>query len=148
VLAEENGMGSVMNSELRQRGVNVQDWITTSSSKTEMVSRLVQAFEQGLICIPNDEILLGELQAFQATPLPGGQFRYTAAPGLHDDLVCALGIAWMGLGKARKRDEAVNAFRTLWDANAALSTGMADGAEGEQSGASDRVRVLRERWRN
>jgi hypothetical protein len=80
-------MGAVQNAELRQQGMNVQDWVTTSASKTEIVSHLVQAFEQGNICIPNDDVLLGELQPFQCVPLAGGQFRYSAPPGLHDDTV-------------------------------------------------------------
>jgi hypothetical protein len=65
VLAEENGMGAVQNAELRQKGINLQDWITTNVSKTEIVSKLVQAFEQGNIRIPDDEVLLGELQSFE-----------------------------------------------------------------------------------
>jgi hypothetical protein len=72
VLAEENGMGAVQNAELRQSGLDVQDWTTTNASKTQIVSKLVQAFEQSNIHIPNDEALLGELQAFQCTPLAGG----------------------------------------------------------------------------
>jgi hypothetical protein len=144
VLAEENGMGAVQNAELRQAGVPVQDWITSSASKTEIVSKLVQAFEQGNIRIPDDEVLLGELQAFQAVPLAGGQFRYSAPPGLHDDLVMSLAIAWAGLGKSRKREAAVNAFKNLGDVNLSMSTGMADG----EGGVSERVRVLREKWRN
>jgi hypothetical protein len=103
ILAEENGMGAVQNAELRQQCVHVQDFVTTNASKTEIISKLVTAFEQGNIKIPDDEVLLGELQAFQCTPLAGGQFRYSASAGMHDDLVMALSIAWAGLGKARKR---------------------------------------------
>jgi hypothetical protein len=77
--------------------------VTTNALKTEIVSRLVLAFEQGNIKMPDDEVLLGELEAFECTPLAGGQFRYSAPAGMHDDLVLALSIAWAGLGKARKR---------------------------------------------
>jgi Terminase large subunit, T4likevirus-type, N-terminal/Terminase RNaseH-like domain len=150
VLAEENGMGAVQNAELRQAGMNVQDWITTNASKTEMVSRLVQAFEQQLVRIPNDEVLLGELQAFQATPLPGGQFRYSAPPGLHDDLVMALAIAYQGLGRARKQIESRDAFRELAFVNEALATGSAWREEQNPDvvGWAERARVMRERWKN
>jgi hypothetical protein len=79
-------MGAVQNAELRQAGVhNVQDGITTNVSKTEIISKLVPSFEQHTIKIPqidNHETLLAELQAFQCTPLAGGQFRYAAPPGL------------------------------------------------------------------
>ena len=52
ILAEENGMGAVQNAELRQAGLHVIDWITTNASKTEIISKLVTAFEQGNIKIP------------------------------------------------------------------------------------------------
>jgi hypothetical protein len=84
----------------------------------------------------------------QCTPLAGGQFRYSAPPGLHDDLVLALAIAWRGLGRARKRAVVANAFKDLWDANAAMSTGSAYVMEGVESASSDRVRVLRQHWQN
>jgi hypothetical protein len=61
ILAEENGMGAVQNAELRQAGVhNVQDWVTTNASNTEIVSKLVASFEQQSLRIPNDETLLAE----------------------------------------------------------------------------------------
>jgi hypothetical protein len=121
VVAEENGMGAVQNAELQQAGVHMQDWTTTNASKTEIISKLVTAFEQGNIKIPDDEVLLGELQAFQATPLAGGQSRYSAPPGLHDDLVMALAIAYQGLCKARKRQ--LTASLDWGGVNDALCTG-------------------------
>jgi hypothetical protein len=130
VLAEENGMGAVQNAELRQAGVGVQDWITTNASKTEIISKLVQAFEQGTVKIPNDDTLLAELAAFQCTPLAGGQFRYSAPPGLHDDLVMALAIAYRGLGVARKRDLDITAFKTLGEANSELAAYRSGGELG------------------
>jgi hypothetical protein len=150
ILAEENGMGAVQNAELRQAGVNCQDWVTTNASKTEMVSRLVQAFEQQLVRIPNDDILLGELQAFMATPLPGGQFRYSAPPWLHDDLVMALAIAYQGLGRARRQVETRDAFKDLAFINEALATGSAWREEQAPDvvGWAERTRVLRDHWKN
>jgi hypothetical protein len=55
-------------------------------------------FERGTIRIPNDPVLIGELQAFEARPLPSGMMRYAAPEGMHDDTVIALAIAWQGLG--------------------------------------------------
>jgi hypothetical protein len=37
---------------------------------------------------------LGELEAYQVERLPGGDFRYTAPAGGHDDCVVALALAW------------------------------------------------------
>ena len=54
--------------------------------------------ERGTITIPNDPALIGELQAFEAKPLPSGLTRYAAPEGLHDDCVMSLALAWQGLG--------------------------------------------------
>jgi hypothetical protein len=117
VLAEQNGMGQVLNPELRQQGMNVQDFVTTNVSKGEIMPRLAAAFEHQSIRIPDDEILLGELQAFECKPLQGGQFRYSAPEGLHDDLVMALAIAYQGLGKALKREKEIQVWAALGEAN-------------------------------
>jgi hypothetical protein len=131
ILAEENGMGAVQNAECRQQGMSVEDWTTTNASKTMIISKLVQAFEQGNIHIPNDEVLLGELQAFQCTPLAGGQFRYSAPPGLHDDLVMALAIAYTGLGDAVRRQADSMFFRQCFQANASLTKSGFSGDGGD-----------------
>jgi hypothetical protein len=152
ILAEVNGMGQVLNDALRRQRVAVQDFLTSAASKTEIISKLVQGFEQGSIKIPDDEILLGELQAFQCTPLAGGQFRYSAPPGLHDDLVMALAIAYQGLGKARKQQLALSIDWSGANAELALGSGWREGAPaGEDFSArpcapAGRARVLRERW--
>ena len=150
ILSEANNMGEGQNQQLRLEGMFVEDWVTTHASKTRLVSQLVQAFEQGSIRIPDDPVLLCELQAFQCTPLPGGQFRYGAPPGAHDDTVLALGIAYQGLGTARKRDLAYQVFQNLGEINMELATGSAyhqdDGGQHQHWGSAERARVLTMRW--
>ena len=43
-----------------------------------------------------DPVLIAELQAYALERLPSGRFRYGAPPGLHDDTVIALALAWHG----------------------------------------------------
>jgi hypothetical protein len=147
VLAEQNGMGAVQNAELRASGVPVQDWLTTHASKTEIIAQLVVAIEQANLRILNDQVLLDELQVFQCVPLAGGQFRYSAPAGLHDDCVMALAIAWRGMGSARKHAQ-LQAID--WSGvNQSLATGSAYRTEttaGEAGEAGEWVRVLRQRW--
>jgi len=54
---------------------------------------LALAFEQESIGIPDNQILLNELQAFSIERLPSGNYRYTAPNGMHDDTVIALALA-------------------------------------------------------
>ena len=46
----------------------------------------------GTAKIQNDPVLIAELQAFEATRLPGGSLRYAAPEGQHDDTVIAAAI--------------------------------------------------------
>lgn len=72
----------------------IEAYRTTSQSKQQIINALALAFEQTDITIPNEPVLLGELQAYTLERLPSGNFRYTAPSGLHDDCVMALALAW------------------------------------------------------
>jgi hypothetical protein len=99
IIAESNAMGEPLIEQLYYQGFPVQPFQTTNASKADMVNALALAFEKGEIKIPNDPVLIGELQAFEATRLPSGLLRYAAPEGMHDDMVIALGLAWQGVAK-------------------------------------------------
>jgi hypothetical protein len=74
------------------------------------------AFERDQIRIPNDPVLLGELQAFEATRLQSGMMRYAAPNGLHDDTVMALAMAWAGIsGQIRCVVPRIRLFTQPWE---------------------------------
>jgi len=98
ILAEQNAMGGPVVEQLQRDGLPVVPFQTTNASKSEIIETLALAFERGTIRIPNDPALLGELQSFEAKPLPSGLMRYAAPEGGHDDTVMSLAIAWAGLG--------------------------------------------------
>jgi hypothetical protein len=79
---------------MRASGADVIPWLTTNASKGAAIQSLEQAFDHGTIRIPNDDILIGELMAFEADVTGGGLVRYSAPEGQHDDMVMALAIAW------------------------------------------------------
>ena len=93
VLAEKNSIGDPNIEELKKLGIPVKPFNTTHTSKAEIINALSLAFEQNDIGIPNDPILLNELQAFTVERLASGSYRYTAPSGLHDDTVIALALA-------------------------------------------------------
>ena len=84
--------------QLRRDRLPVTAFTTTNASKAAAIEALALGFERGTITIPNDPALIGELQAFEAKPLPSGMTRYAAPEGLHDDCVVSLMLAWQGLG--------------------------------------------------
>ncbi|MCC6368185.1 MAG: hypothetical protein IT165_32065 [Bryobacterales bacterium] len=110
VFAEQNSMGQPIIEQLRLDGIPVQPFTTTNTSKAAIIEGLALAFERGEIQIPDDPVLIGELQAFEAKSLPSGMTRYEAPAGMHDDCVIALPIAWEGARKAQRRTLTVFPF--------------------------------------
>lgn len=97
IWAEANSIGSPNVEALQAEGIPVRPFITTASSKPPLIESLSLAIERGDIALIPDETLLNELAAFSMEQLPGGGYRYSAPPGLHDDTVIALCLAWHGL---------------------------------------------------
>jgi hypothetical protein len=102
IIAELNSIGQPIIEELQRAGLPVKGFTTTNASKAEIIEALALAFEQSSIAILNEPVLLGELQAFAAEPLPGGMLRYAAPGGGHDDTVMSLALAWSAI-RADKR---------------------------------------------
>jgi hypothetical protein len=94
-LLEANSIGMPNIEQLHEEGHGqLTAFDTTVDSKAEIVQALVLAFERGDITIPDDPTLIAELEAFEATRLPSGKWRYAAPEGMHDDMVMALALAW------------------------------------------------------
>jgi len=97
IIAETNSMGGPLVEELQAKGWPVEGFTTTNASKGAAIEALTLAFENGELQILPDDVLLGELMAFEMDRLPSGVFRYSAPAGLHDDCVMSLAIAWSGV---------------------------------------------------
>jgi phage FluMu gp28-like protein len=96
VVVERNSMGEPLIEDLIRAGLPVQPFQTTNASKRLIIDALTLAFERREIRIPNDAILIAELEAFSIERLPGGSLRFSAQPGAHDDMVMSLAFAWHG----------------------------------------------------
>lgn len=94
ILAESNSMGEPNIEELQKTGLPVRGFQTTAASKGQIIDGLALAFEQQTIGIPDDPVLLGELQAYEMERLSSGNWRYSAPDGGHDDCVIALALAY------------------------------------------------------
>jgi len=99
VVTETTGVGEPIADILRGRSIPLRRFRTTRRSKEEMLGWLIKAFDELAIGIPNDPILISELQMMEAQPTATG-FRYTAPTGYHDDCVIALALAWDGARKS------------------------------------------------
>lgn len=96
VWAESNSVGVPNIEELQRMGVRVCPFVTTARSKAPLIDALALAIERGDLALLDDEVLLAELASYSMTRLAGGGYRYSAPPGMHDDTVMALALAWHG----------------------------------------------------
>jgi hypothetical protein len=99
VIADATGLGDPVVEQLRRElaadeiAVTGYD-ISSVQKKARLIEPLALAFERGELSILDDPVLIAELQAYQQQRLPGGQVKYGAPEGLHDDAVMALALGW------------------------------------------------------
>ena len=91
-LLDSTGVGDAILEDLQSRGMNLEGFKFSSSSKQQLMIALSSAIQQGIIRFPAGPIV-DELDAFEFYHTRTG-VRYSAPPGLHDDCVCALALAW------------------------------------------------------
>ena len=97
IWAESNSIGAPNIEALQDDGLPVRAFATTAKSKAPLIESLALAIERGQLRLLDDAALLGELASYQIETLPGGGYRYSAPPGMHDDTVIALALAWRGV---------------------------------------------------
>ena len=103
-LVDAGAAGTVVIELMRARGLNVEEFKFTTSSKAELVTSLAVGFEQRKLLLPasgrtlDENRALHDLEAelfnFEPKALNGGNVRYEARTGYHDDLVMALCLAY------------------------------------------------------
>ena len=97
IWAEANSIGSPNIEALQDEGLPVRAFTTTAKSKPPLIEDLALAIERADLALLPDEGLLSELASYAMERLPAGGYRYSAPPGLHDDLVIAAALAWYGV---------------------------------------------------
>lgn len=100
IVAESNSVGGPNIEALQREGLPVRAFETTASSKPPLIESLVLAFERGELTALDDDILRGELMAYERTITSTGRSQYSAPAGMHDDTVMALALAWHGVMSA------------------------------------------------
>jgi phage FluMu gp28-like protein len=94
-LVDSTGVGSPVVQRLQLDGNNIVGFQFTNSSKQSLMTELAAAFQTKDIQIPDDSVLVNELESFgYEYNHSGNVVRYATQPGMHDDCVCALALAW------------------------------------------------------
>lgn len=107
-LVDSTGVGDPIVEGLMRRGLPVEGFKFTATSKQQIMEHLASLLHKGKVAVYGD-VMQSELEAFEYEYRPGG-VRYSAPNGLHDDCVCALALACelgrrMGLYLPRRFDK-------------------------------------------
>lgn len=98
ILAEKNSIGAVyidyMRKSLLKSNLTVQEFNTSNDSKRRIIEQLQTAFEQAVITIPNDPILINELKRFQAIVNATTKVVRYEGKNSNDDRVLSLAFAY------------------------------------------------------
>lgn len=102
---EVNSIGDVLYEQLKQKYSNVEPFLTTNTSKQNIVEDFIYGTNEGLIKLPTEELnpsLYNELKAFTYDyNLKSRKISYGAVEGAHDDIIMSMCIAYNTL-KVRK----------------------------------------------
>ena len=96
IIIERNAMGEPLIEQAAALGLPVTPFTTTNASKKLAIESLALAIETQVLTILADPDVIAEHQAYEATRLASGLFRYSAPPGFHDDIVMSLALAYHG----------------------------------------------------
>jgi hypothetical protein len=115
LFVEANSMGDVIYEMIRKKYKNVQPFITTNTSKENIIRRLITDIADGVLELPSPNLfqhLYKELQMFQYKYLPSGKISYEAMSGAHDDTVMSLAICnWNRVQNPQSRKLHISSLR-------------------------------------
>lgn len=96
-IVDTTGSGDQFVQDLRTFGVQAEEFVFSSQSKTRLINNLQIAFDHGTITIPDDPVLLQELDEYEYEyDEETRRYTFSAPDGKHDDLVIALALACWG----------------------------------------------------
>ncbi len=109
VWPDATGVGDPVVEDLKARGLRIggengEGFKFTETSRTNLLNNLAILLEQDKIKIPDDEGLIGELEAFQYTLSERGKIKVGVPEGMHDDRVMSLALSVWGVSAPIKRD--------------------------------------------
>ena len=103
IVGDEASIGDPIIQEMRHAGFQVEGYQTNSATaKITLINHLRIAFENNTIGIPDDEVLIDELESYEYSILKdrdgrdSGRLSYGAPSGKNDDSVIALALALWG----------------------------------------------------
>lgn len=95
IVADTWGVGAVLHEDLEFAGLGVvQAEFKSAAAKEEYINHLALLIENGLVALPNAELVFSELRSFQYHTTMSGTVTMRAAGRAHDDIVVSLALAY------------------------------------------------------
>lgn len=99
--ATGGSVGDPISQDLKYQGARTVPFQFTGASKLPLFEGLAMAFDESRVRLPDDRhplstIALGELSVFEAKLSQSGNIKLSAPTGQHDDICCALALAYKG----------------------------------------------------
>ena len=99
IRVELNSIGEPNFEELQRDGLPVVGFMTTASSKPQLIENLALVLEKGEWQFQPDPVWTGELEAYERKVSPTtGRSSYSAPEGVHDDTVIARALMVLNTG--------------------------------------------------
>ena len=109
VVPDSTGVGDPIVAALKERGVSIygeegEGFKFTEISRSNLLNHLAILIENGKIHIPDDPVLVSELESFQYVLGDTGKVKVQVPQGAHDDCVMSLALAVWGINEKVKID--------------------------------------------
>jgi len=93
IYIDSTGVGDPIYEDLLKRGLRAEAYKFTEQTRKDLLVNLALKLEQGIIRIPDNEILKSELQSFRYELTETGRTKIVVPEGLHDDAAISLALA-------------------------------------------------------
>ena len=110
---DRTGVGDVIDELIEPLPFNIEPVIFSNTSKTNMVESYMVALESSEMKLPNWNYLLKEHDNFGVKRTPTGLPKYEGLNNFHDDIICAMILAYSAISEMQGNDFSVTILEEL-----------------------------------
>jgi hypothetical protein len=96
IFHDKTGVGNALDDFLNELPYPYEGITFTNKSKSQMINNLIMGIQKKELELPNIPEIRQELDAYEVSTNDLGTMKFSAPSGMHDDIVCALMLAYYG----------------------------------------------------
>ena len=110
IVCEHNSIGTVYLDLLKKRlpGYPIEEFVTSNSSKRDIIERLISRVDNETIKLINDKEQYLQFGGYALEITSSGAVTYNGLPGVHDDIVLADAFAIKGITELESSTYAIS----------------------------------------